>query len=65
MPADIITSGFVLWIVKNLMRISLLYNLPKIHKDRFVGDTLRLLHIVRDDDNGIFFFQMVNEFLDL
>lgn len=62
MSADIVFRKFILRMLKDLFCWAFFRNFSKVHKDSFIGNSLRLLHIMRYDDDGVLIFQLFDEF---
>ena len=52
----------VFWICKHVLGFVVFNQFSEIHKHRIIRDTGSLGHIVRDDENGEFVFQLQQEF---
>ena len=48
-----------------MLRAAVFYQLSQEEESRAVRDTHRLLHIVRDDDDGVLFLELRCKLLDL
>src|SRR5579864_1347691 len=53
------------WVLEQARCLPILNKLSKIEERRIVGDSRRLLHVVGYNHDCVFFFDAVNELLDL
>ena len=60
-PVIIILGCFFARIRKYLLRIIIFHHIAHIEEGCFVTDTRGLLHVVSDNNDGIFFFQLMNQ----
>lgn len=50
---DVVGGGFVFWLIKDLLSLAHLNHIAQIHIGGVVRAAYRLLHIVRDDGDGV------------
>ena len=64
MSPYILSGGFYLGMVENIVGGIVLDELSKVHKGDFVGYSLGLLHVMRNNDDGILRFQFKDQVFD-
>src|SRR5450432_1111802 len=62
---DVILGLFLARIGEDLRRIPHLDETPHVEESRLIGNAPSLLHVVGHDDDGVFFFQLVDQPLHL
>ncbi|QTK79743.1 hypothetical protein AT6N2_C2084 [Agrobacterium tumefaciens] len=62
---DVILRALIIRIGEHLVGFVFLNKMTKVEHGRALGNTRRLLHGVRDDDDGVVCPQLVDQFLDL
>src|SRR5882757_3037384 len=62
---DVVLGATIGWGREHLHGLSDLDQVAKIEEGRDIGATGRLLHVVRDDDDGEVTLQFIDQFLDL
>src|SRR4051812_25015076 len=64
-PRNIILGSAFTWIRKHFASGGEFHQSAKIKESGHVGTTPGLLHIMSNDDDGVFRFQLIDELLDL
>ena len=63
-PGNVILRLLLRGICENLFGPGELDQLAEVKERRVVRAAARLLHVVRDDDDGVFALQLLDQFLD-